>query len=103
MTKKEIVKQISDDTGLTQLKTKEVVQKTFDAIVETLVEERRIELGAPNLRDQLAVAPQSARSVGVERPDLGDVGAAVQQRGNRGPREERHPASGVSAPRQTRL
>jgi nucleoid DNA-binding protein len=26
------------------LKTKEIVQKTFDAIVETLVEERRIEL-----------------------------------------------------------
>ena len=29
---------------LTQLKTKEIVQKTFDAIVETLVEEGRIEL-----------------------------------------------------------
>ena len=35
MTKKEIVKDISDATGLTQLKTKEVVQKTFDSIVET--------------------------------------------------------------------
>ena len=44
MTKKEIVKTISDDIGLTQLKTKEIVQKTFDAIVETLVEEQRIEL-----------------------------------------------------------
>ncbi len=44
MTKKEIVKTISDEIGLTQLKTKEIVQKTFDAIVETLVEERRIEL-----------------------------------------------------------
>ncbi len=44
MTKKEIVKDISDATGLTQLKTKEVVQKTFDAIVETLLEEGRIEL-----------------------------------------------------------
>ena len=44
MTKKEIVKQISDETGLTQLKTKEVVQKTFDAIVETLLEDGRIEL-----------------------------------------------------------
>ena len=29
---------------MTQLKTKEIVQKTFDAIVETLVEEGRIEL-----------------------------------------------------------
>ncbi len=44
MTKKEIVKTISEEIGLTQLKTKEIVQKTFDAIVETLVSEGRIEL-----------------------------------------------------------
>ncbi len=44
MTKKEIVKQISDRIGLTQLKTKEIVQQTFDAIVDTLITERRIEL-----------------------------------------------------------
>jgi integration host factor subunit beta len=44
VTKKEIVKTISEEIGLTQLKTKEIVQKTFDAIVETLVEDKRIEL-----------------------------------------------------------
>jgi nucleoid DNA-binding protein len=44
VTKKEIVKTISEEIGLTQLKTKEIVQKTFDAIVEALVDERRIEL-----------------------------------------------------------
>ncbi len=44
MTKKDIVKTISDEIGLTQLKTKEIVQKTFDAIVRTLVAEERIEL-----------------------------------------------------------
>lgn len=44
MTKKEIVKAISDEIGLTQLKTKEIVQKTFDAIVDTLISEKRIEL-----------------------------------------------------------
>ena len=44
MTKKEIVKTISEEIGLTQLKTKEIVQKTFDAIVDTLVDEQRIEL-----------------------------------------------------------
>ena len=44
MTKKEIVKTISEEIGLTQLKTKEIVQKTFDAIVETLLEGGRIEL-----------------------------------------------------------
>jgi integration host factor subunit beta len=44
VTKKEIVKEISEEIGLTQLKTKEIVQKTFDAIVKTLVEDGRIEL-----------------------------------------------------------
>jgi nucleoid DNA-binding protein len=44
VTKKEIVKTIADEIGLTQLKTKEIVQKTFDAIVAALVEEKRIEL-----------------------------------------------------------
>jgi nucleoid DNA-binding protein len=44
VTKKEIVKTISEENVQTQLKTKEFVQKTFDAIVETLVEDGRIEL-----------------------------------------------------------
>src|SRR5262249_37386263 len=44
VTKKEIVKQISERLGLTQLKTKEIVQQTFDAIVDTLIEVGRIEL-----------------------------------------------------------
>ena len=44
MTKKEIVKTISESIGMTQLKTKQIVQETFDAIVEALVEEKRIEL-----------------------------------------------------------
>jgi nucleoid DNA-binding protein len=44
VTKKEIVKTISDETGLNQQQIKTIVQKTFDAIVATLVEEGRIEL-----------------------------------------------------------
>src|SRR6266849_3326893 len=44
VTKKEIVKQISERIRLTQLKTKEIVQLTFDAIVDTLIEDTRIEL-----------------------------------------------------------
>jgi len=44
VTKKEIVRSISEELGLTQLRTKEIVQKTFDTIIETLVEEKRIEL-----------------------------------------------------------
>jgi integration host factor subunit beta len=44
VTKKEIVKQISERNGLTQLKTKDIVQQAFDAIVDTLIEDGRIEL-----------------------------------------------------------
>ena len=44
MTKKEIVKTISEECNLTQLVTKKVVQMTFEAIIETLVTEGRIEL-----------------------------------------------------------
>lgn len=44
VTKKEIVKTISEECGLTQLKTKEIVQRTFEAIIDTLVAEGRIEL-----------------------------------------------------------
>ncbi len=44
MTKKDIVRAISEEVGLTQQQTKEIVQKTFDAIVDCLVRERRIEL-----------------------------------------------------------
>ena len=44
MTKKDIVRTISEEVGLTQQQTKEIVQKTFDAIIESLVRERRIEL-----------------------------------------------------------
>ncbi len=44
MTKKDIVRTISEEVGLTQQQTKAIVQKTFDAIIETLVEDGRIEL-----------------------------------------------------------
>ena len=44
MTKKEIVRRISERAELTQLKTKEIVQWTFDAIIDTLITDGRIEL-----------------------------------------------------------
>ena len=62
MTKKEIVKQISEKLGLTQLKTKEIVQKTFDAIVETLLEERRIELRNFGVFEVKRRKPRKARN-----------------------------------------
>jgi nucleoid DNA-binding protein len=62
VTKKEIVKTISEELGLTQLKTKEIVQKTFDAIVETLVEEERIELRNFGVFEVKQRAPRKARN-----------------------------------------
>ena len=62
MTKKEIVRTISEEIGLTQLKTKEIVQKTFDAIVECLVAERRIELRNFGVFEVKRRAPRKARN-----------------------------------------
>ena len=62
MTKKEIVKQISEKLGLTQLKTKEIVQKTFDAIVDTLLSERRIELRNFGVFEVKRRKPRKARN-----------------------------------------
>lgn len=62
VTKKEIVRTISDEIGLTQLQTKEIVQKTFNAIVEALVEERRIELRNFGVFEVKRRAPRKARN-----------------------------------------
>ena len=62
MTKKEIVRTISDEIGLTQLQTKEIVQKTFDAIVDTLVRDRRIELRNFGVFEVKRRAPRRARN-----------------------------------------
>ena len=44
MTKKDIVKSIAADADLTQLKVKEIVQRTFDEIIATLMRDGKIEL-----------------------------------------------------------
>lgn len=73
MTKKEIVKTISEEMQLTQLKTKEIVQKTFDAIVETLVTERRIELRNFGVFEVKKRAARKARNPRTgERVDVGE-------------------------------
>lgn len=43
-TKKDIVRIISEQLGITQLLAKEIVQKTFDVITDAVVEKGRIEL-----------------------------------------------------------
>jgi nucleoid DNA-binding protein len=44
MTKKDIILKVSDATGLKQIDVKQVVQKTFDCILEALVRGEKIEL-----------------------------------------------------------
>ena len=44
MTKKDIVRTIAEQLDLPQLRTRELVQRTFDVIIETLVREQRVEL-----------------------------------------------------------
>jgi len=68
MTKKEIVRSISEKLEITQQHTKEIVQKTFDAIVETLATERRIELRNFGVFEVKRRAPRKARN-----PKTGEV------------------------------
>ncbi len=44
MTKKDIIMKISEDTGLKQVDVKEVVQRTFDIITESLRQGDKVEL-----------------------------------------------------------
>jgi len=85
VTKKEIVRAISDEIGLTQLKTKEIVQKTFDAIVETLVEDTREKL-------------EKGEEGPLGRMELRNFGVFEVKR--RAPRKARNPRTGakVSVP-----
>lgn len=72
-TKKEIVKTIAKQTKLTQMKTKEVVQKTFDAIIDVLVEEGRIELrnfGVFQVKKRAARKARNPRT--GEKVDVGE-------------------------------
>ncbi|MDR0520476.1 MAG: integration host factor subunit beta [Planctomycetaceae bacterium] len=44
MTKKEIVRTVSEKIGMTQLKARDIVQEVFDAVAEAIVKDGRIEL-----------------------------------------------------------
>ena len=116
MTKKEIVKQISERAKLTQLKTKEIVQWTFDAIVETLIEEGRIELRnfgvfeVKRRKARKARNPRTGARVEVEPKNVVTFqpGKEMEERvrkmempeqRQRGPRTERPAGAGV--PTQT--
>lgn len=100
MTKKDIVRTISEETGLTQQQTKDVVQRTFDAIVEALASERRIELrnfGVFEVKQRAARTARNPRTgVQVEVPEKFIVsfkpGKEMEARVN-GPAGSKKPAS----------
>ena len=68
VTKKEIVKQIADKVGLTQVETKEVVQSTFDAIINAIATESRIELRNFGVFEVKERAPRKARNPRTGEP-----------------------------------
>ncbi len=44
MTKKDIIMKISEETGLKQIDVKEVVQRTFDIVIKSLIKGETVEL-----------------------------------------------------------
>ena len=62
MGKKEIVRSISEDLGLTQLQTKQIVQKLFEAILNMLTEQRRVELRNFGVFEVKRRGPRRARN-----------------------------------------
>lgn len=62
MTKKDIVKTLAERFGLSQVDAKKVVQGTFDAIVETLVANNRIELRNFGVFEVKVRKPRKARN-----------------------------------------
>ena len=62
VTKKDIVRIVAERLGQTQLLTKEIVQKTFDVIIETLVKTDRIELRKFGVFEVKHRAPRIARN-----------------------------------------
>src|SRR5271155_5731611 len=62
MTKKDMAKAIADEMGLTQIQALEMVQRVFDGITETLVQEGRIELRNFGVFEVKKRKPRKARN-----------------------------------------
>ena len=65
MTKVEIARAVSEKTNITQLEAKRIVQNVLDVIVETLVEEGRLELrnfGVLEVRERAARKARNPRT-----------------------------------------
>jgi integration host factor subunit beta len=62
MTKKEMAKAIADEMDLTQVKAGEIIQRVFDGITETLLNEGRIELRNFGVFEVKQRKPRKARN-----------------------------------------
>jgi nucleoid DNA-binding protein len=62
MTKKEIVRTVAEKLRLTQLQTKDIVQHVLDSLLETLIEEGRVELRNFGVFEVKKRKPRKARN-----------------------------------------
>jgi integration host factor subunit beta len=62
MTKKEMADAIAEETNLTQILVKEIMQRLFDGIIDTLEQERRIELRNFGVFEVRKRKPRTARN-----------------------------------------
>src|SRR6478672_6756368 len=111
VTKKEIVRHICDEANkqkllkgnLTQLATKEIVQWTFDAIIETLVKEGRIELRNFGVFEVKQRKPRKARNPRTgERVDVASKNVVTFQPGKEMEERVRQYAKPADPKRKTR-
>ena len=62
MTKRDIVRSIAEKLTISQVQTKKIIQETFTAIIETLVEDERIELRNFGVFEVRRRKPRKARN-----------------------------------------
>jgi len=62
VTKKEMANAIAEEMGILQIQAKEIVQKVFDGITETLLQEGRIELRNFGVFEVKKRKPRKARN-----------------------------------------
>ena len=97
MTKKDIVRSIAEQIDLPQLRTRKLVQQTFEALIDALVRDGRIELrnfGVFQIKHRearLARNPKTGESISVEAKSvvtfkpgnsalpIGIIGAAAER------------------------
>ena len=62
MTKRDLAKAIAEEMGLTQIQVKEIIQRVFDGITETLLHEGRLELRNFGVFEVKKRRPRQARN-----------------------------------------